>query len=305
MGCGWQVGNWRSISVWNDTWLPGGLPCKIQSDRVSGIDKVVDLIDIDQGEWNIKLLRDVFPDPVVRHIQRIPLTAHDLEDQWRWFPEETGVYSVRSGYKLLLRCFLGSDGDIYISIDLNTKQIYRHLFGGQVPQKMKITCWRYINNYLPTKANLYESKIRTDRMCPRYGSGPGTLIRVCQDCSGILEVWHRLGIIWTPAPEVEDTPIRWIGQLFANNERQEQLSIIIIWAIWTSRNKIIHEGSECFWKDHIPRPLSAEALACVRAIRFHWVEIEGDSAVLISKLQCAATDRLQVSAFVWDAKQLV
>ncbi|KAK5845943.1 hypothetical protein PVK06_002195 [Gossypium arboreum] len=120
-------------------------------------------------------------------------------------------------------------------------------------------------------------------MCPRYGSGPGTILRVCQDCSSILEVWHGLGIIWTPAPEVEDTPIRWIGQLFANNERQ----------------------------DHIPCPLSAETLACVRAIRFswdldfHWVEIEGDSAVLISKLQCAATDRSPVSAFVWDTKQLV
>lgn len=80
-------------------------------------------------------------------------------------------------------------------------------------------------------------------MCPRNGSGPGTTLRVCQDCSSILEVWHRLGIIWTPAPEVEDTPIRWISQLFANNERQVQLSIIIIWDIWTSsRNKIIHEG---------------------------------------------------------------
>ncbi|KAA3466222.1 reverse transcriptase [Gossypium australe] len=112
MGCGWQVNNWRSISVWNNAWLPGGLPCKIQSNRVSGIDKVVDLIDIDRGEWNIELLRDVFPNPVVRHIQCIPLDAHDLEDQWRWFPKETGVYSVWSGYKLLLRCFLWSDGYI-------------------------------------------------------------------------------------------------------------------------------------------------------------------------------------------------
>ncbi|KAK5845944.1 hypothetical protein PVK06_002196 [Gossypium arboreum] len=123
MGCGWQVGNWRSISVWNNAWLPGGLPCKIQSDRVSGIGKVVDLIDIDRAEWNIELLGDVFPDPVVRHIQRLQLYVIFSVSRWlsifggsvEMVPKETGVYSVRSGSKLLLRCFLGSDGVKYVA----------------------------------------------------------------------------------------------------------------------------------------------------------------------------------------------
>ncbi|PPD90858.1 hypothetical protein GOBAR_DD12206 [Gossypium barbadense] len=147
---------------------------------------------------------------------------------------------------------------------------------------MKITYWRYINNYLPTKANLYQSKIRIDRMCPRNGSGPGTTLRVCQDCSSILEVWHRLGIIWTPAPEVEDTPIRWISQLFANNERQ---------------------GRSAFGR-------TTYLVLCLRKLwpvcgLSDFPGIWTFTAVLISKLQCAATDRSPVSAFVWDAKQLV
>lgn len=61
----------------------------------------------------------------------------------------------------------------------------------------------------------------------------------------------------------------------------------------------------------MPCLLQKEALACVQAIRFaqdlgfHWVEIEGDSAVLISRLRSLATDWSMVGAYVWDAKRLV
>lgn len=56
-------------------------------------------------------------------------------------------------------------------------------------------------------------------------------------------------------------------------------------------------GSTYLWKKHIPDAAAAEALACVLAVQFardlglRRVELEGDSAAVISKLKHAGIDR--------------
>lgn len=60
MRSGWQVGNGRLVSIWDDTWLFSNKPCKIQSNRISGIEKVADLIDVNQRDWKVELVRTSF-----------------------------------------------------------------------------------------------------------------------------------------------------------------------------------------------------------------------------------------------------
>lgn len=74
------------------------------------------------------------------------------------------------------------------------------------------------------------------------------------------------------------------------------------------RNDIgLFMGSTCFWENHVPCLLFAEALACVKAIQFvqdlgfHWVEFEGDSLILISRLRGAQLDRSKVRARLREA----
>ncbi|KAK5776456.1 hypothetical protein PVK06_044415 [Gossypium arboreum] len=62
MGCGWQVGNGSSVSIWDDAWLPSEKPCKIQSLRINGFEKVADLIDVNSGSWNQEVQRGLFSD---------------------------------------------------------------------------------------------------------------------------------------------------------------------------------------------------------------------------------------------------
>ncbi|KAK5795202.1 hypothetical protein PVK06_036460 [Gossypium arboreum] len=132
-------------------------------------------------------------------------------------------------------------------------------------------------------------------MRPRCGSGPETILHVCRDNPVVKEVWHGLGYSWHIIPESEDTTIQWAASTGIVVRNSEGLLL----------------GSACFWEKHMPCLLQKEALACVQAIRFaqdlgfHWVEIEGDSAVLISRLRSLATDWSMVGAYVWDAKRLV
>ncbi|MBA0580463.1 hypothetical protein Gorai_022679, partial [Gossypium raimondii] len=157
-------------------------------------------------------------------------------------------------------------------------------------------------------------------MCPRCGCGPETILHVCRDCPGILHIWHNLGISWDPVLAADDTPINWVGQLFAQGTRHVCVNFDAGFfanlhvanagvIVWDSAGLIL--GLACLWQDNVSCLLTSEALACVRAIYFaqdlgfRKVELEGDSTVLLSKLNAAAIDRSTISSIIWDAKRLV
>ncbi|MBA0793062.1 hypothetical protein Gohar_017495 [Gossypium harknessii] len=70
-------------------------------------------------------------------------------------------------------------------------------------------------------------------------------------------------------------------------------------------------GSTYFWKKHIPDAAVTEALACVHAVQFardlglRRVELAGDSAMVISELKHAGIDRLKISGYIRDARQML
>lgn len=66
-------------------------------------------------------------------------------------------------------------------------------------------------------------------------------------------------------------------------------------------------GLACFWQDNISCPLTSKALSCVQAIHvaqdlgFKNVELEGDSEVLISKLNVADIDKSTISSIIFSS----
>lgn len=120
-----------------------------------------------------------------------------------WYPFQCTYLRYKniiyiSGYKLLLRGFLGTNDDRYNTIAPSAWLVYNKLWGVKVLEKMKITCWHYINNFLPTKVNLYQCRLGSYRMCPRCGTWPKTILHVRRDSLGMLQIWHLLNISWNP-----------------------------------------------------------------------------------------------------------
>ncbi|MBA0781797.1 hypothetical protein Gotri_002683 [Gossypium trilobum] len=68
----------------------------------NNIEKVYDLIDHSQRKWKVRLIRDTFKDCVADKILRIPLARLEHEDIVVWRGGPSGVFSVKSAYKLLL-----------------------------------------------------------------------------------------------------------------------------------------------------------------------------------------------------------
>ncbi|XP_035540298.1 uncharacterized mitochondrial protein AtMg00310-like [Juglans regia] len=58
----WQVGDGKSIKVWEDKWIKREGSCTVHSQRkiMSESAMVADLIDTNAGWWNVQLIKEIF-----------------------------------------------------------------------------------------------------------------------------------------------------------------------------------------------------------------------------------------------------
>ncbi|KAK8674241.1 hypothetical protein V6N13_112535 [Hibiscus sabdariffa] len=60
-----------------------------------------DLIDSHSATWKVDIMFDIFDEVQARKICSIPLFKAGLSDVVNWRPDGSGIYSVKSGYRLL------------------------------------------------------------------------------------------------------------------------------------------------------------------------------------------------------------
>lgn len=237
-GLYWKVGTRASISVTQDAWVPTGINYKIQ-DGVSDytIQKAADLIDPITRQWDQDRIFTYLSSEDVARILNIPLSAHPSEDLLAWRGEASGLYTVRSGYKLLIQ---------HNTLQLNSfpdSNFYRKMWMIPLPPKTKITMWRIPNNYLPTFCNLKCRRIMSTSSCPRCAGGTETITHALCDCPVSTEVWTLLRFSWPPDLD-NSNQVEWISHIFSDYSLEYcRMFVCGLWALWTHRNKWVHERS--------------------------------------------------------------
>ena len=101
-GARWRVGDGQSIRIFQDAWLPteSGKISSHQSDF--GPDATVAmLVNSTLGWWNTHLIDWHFYPPDTKLIKSLPLCSIPQPYILIWPKEKTGIYSIKSGYKLL------------------------------------------------------------------------------------------------------------------------------------------------------------------------------------------------------------
>ncbi|KAK9039027.1 hypothetical protein V6N11_023866 [Hibiscus sabdariffa] len=71
-----------------------------------------DLIDSHSATWKVDIMFDIFDEVQARKICSIPLFKAGLSDVVNWRPDGSGIYSVKSGYRLLCNDTSSSSGII-------------------------------------------------------------------------------------------------------------------------------------------------------------------------------------------------
>ncbi|KAL4369617.1 hypothetical protein GQ457_05G031680 [Hibiscus cannabinus] len=90
--------------------------------------------------------------------------------------------------------------------------------------------------------NMFIKRLSSHNLCPRCVNLAETTDHVSKHCFYVRQVWDALNIHWPNS--IDHLPFcDWLEWLFLNLSIDKHKEIaIILWAIWFSRNKFVHEG---------------------------------------------------------------
>ncbi|KAL4279185.1 hypothetical protein GQ457_03G016400 [Hibiscus cannabinus] len=181
----------------------------------------------------MELLQDHFSADDIRLISNIPLSDVHQDDIMVWGGEPKGEYSVRSGYRQLIRPMV---------ISSHFTPIFKQLWSVNCPAKIKILAWRFLKNFIPTNQNLYNRRVAHSPICPRCHSYTETIEHTVRDCSFVRAIWNLAGFAW-PTDLINECFFDWFCWIFAHSSTTKRLEfLILLWAIWTSRNKLVRNN---------------------------------------------------------------
>lgn len=161
-----RIGTGEKVSILDDIWILKPINDKIREVNLIGnVSKVSDLIEPEVRQWRIDLIRRIFPMNIASTIELIPLAKTAHEDILVWWGEPSGVFSVRSAYKLL------QNNPSYYSLQIDLRHFYIKMWDLHLFTKIKIAVWRFSWNYFPNLVNLKNKKVIHEAICPRCHGG--------------------------------------------------------------------------------------------------------------------------------------
>lgn len=101
-GSWWNIGNGRNVNIWKDRWIPIPEFFKVISPRPQDTDreKVLSLLDLERGTWDINLVRRTFLHYEVVVILGIPISPSPPNDSLIWAWTQNGNFMMRSVYQV-------------------------------------------------------------------------------------------------------------------------------------------------------------------------------------------------------------
>ena len=157
-GLQWHVGNGALIRIYHDDWLPNPHSRKVISppDFFGSDAKVSVLIDHNKSSWIDDVVDNNFLPHEASLIKAIPLSIDACEDNLFWCRNSNGVYSVKSGYMVILE---NEMNDYPSSSNLSmTRKVWRDVWSLRIPNRVKTLLWRADLDALPTKENLQKEE---------------------------------------------------------------------------------------------------------------------------------------------------
>lgn len=105
-GSCFKLGHGWSINPWSDPWIPwmeGRSPKPKDGANLEGTNRVANLLNLHDFSWNMYKLQSLFEDPIIEEICKIEINPGFREDKLLWVDADSGDFSTRSAYNLLVQ----------------------------------------------------------------------------------------------------------------------------------------------------------------------------------------------------------
>jgi hypothetical protein len=183
------------------------------------------------------------------HILDIKIPAHSCKDMPAWNYEKSGIFSVRSAYKLAYNlAHTGSTSQGNSATRYANRSLWKGVWSAPVPNKVKIFGWRLASNNLATQENNWRRTLETQNIFQICGTDKENSFHATVSCTKAKAIRHKMRKYWNLPREEEyrDTGKDWLLILLSKQRKKEQGQILLLlWRAWHLRNNIIHgDGKE-------------------------------------------------------------
>ncbi|XP_057425948.1 uncharacterized protein LOC130719340 [Lotus japonicus] len=159
----WLVGNRKSINMLSHNWLASGEA--LLSDTLHEGTAVSAILDGENHHWDIPKIRDLLPPVDLGKILQTPVKLIEGEDEIIWPYRESGIYTVKSGYRQIKKKSISTAPNPSTSSPPLT-HLWNKIWSATLPQKIKMFLWKLSQNAIAVKENLWRRKISSDFSCP-------------------------------------------------------------------------------------------------------------------------------------------
>ncbi|KAK8673098.1 hypothetical protein V6N13_111454 [Hibiscus sabdariffa] len=166
-------------------------------------------------------------------------------DELVWRCDSTGVYSPKSGYRLLSESAIHHQS---LSLEAYSSLFYSFfssLWELQVPAKCKIFMWRLMHNFIPTFANLCFRKLAVRNLCPLCELHVDTTAHMLFSCTFTQQILSLVGLPSIITVHNQDFTANFATWFLQADKKNKQVIVLTFWTIWFARNNLIHEGTVC------------------------------------------------------------
>ena len=240
-GLRWQVGNGKSIHIWQDRGLPTPSQYKVISppSLLHPVVRVEELIDPVTREWKMELIHRIFLPQEVDIIGGIALSSNLPEDMQIWAATANGRFNVRSAYMLAMEPAPGN-GATLTSDNSNMRKFWKYLWSINIPHKVKHFAWGACKEILPTKENLKRRKVIENSECDNCLTHEESTGHLFWSCSRSQEIWAISKLF----PKTYDwhvlsfLDLLWFIVVVEQwDQYRVEKVVMVAWAIWQNRNE--------------------------------------------------------------------
>lgn len=186
-----------------------------------------------------ELIRHVCYPHDAEDILKIKIRQFPVEDFPAWNYERTGVYSVRSAYRIALSCQASSTAGSSSSSPSGERRIWRNIWNLQAPPKVKIFAWRLSRDCLATQRNRKSRKLVSDSTCRTCGGEEEDGFHAVISCTRAKALRKEMREYWRLPADEELTNYGpdWLLLILEKLGTEERAQfVLVLWRSWFLRN---------------------------------------------------------------------
>lgn len=238
-GLGWRIGNGNSILASSRHWFSKwGL--NMQSTCRENDQKVAAYL-LPNRQWNEDLIRRDFLPFEAEEILTTLMEPHLNEDIRYWRPNPSGIYTVKSGYRLWFERTIRERNKLQPTSSDNHSKWWKVGWNLKMPPKVKVFWWSLSWDILPTELNLSRMHVPITSACSLCGFGEASSIHAIFLCPVVYKVWKEEGFVIPKRRNVGKETIEFLELCFLLNDHRPREEVAgMAWAIWKRRCEITH-----------------------------------------------------------------